>query len=625
MIFPKKGEPKTGLLGALAGAALPLFYCIARLAVPPSDTISPAGFIGATATLGLAGFLSGNAYRKIKKYRTEADQNIGHVSIINSISETAANTKDPESLIYFTLKESLLLPFLDRELGAALFHRGEGGDALELGGKINYRPDAAHGGSIEPGHCICGKAASTGEVVLSNGCSGKDAKEESCRRLAVPVSGRSGCVGVICFGIPKGKTIAAGQKEVLKAIAGQLAISLDNMRLASGSNKTNEDLQETTRVLAKKMGALNALVEVDRIILSTMDRDEMLFKVSVQIRSLVPADVGGVALQDPDTGDFRYIGGWGMEIKSREITQSSDWLGNPTLTGGRPFFRRSLTEEIILSPFDRLLQDIGVRSDLYAPILRKGRMVGIFFLGCFREGAFAQEDVETASTFASRMGIALEHARLIYDLDEMSVNIIHALASAIDAKSSWTKGHSERVSDYARALAERMGTGKHEIERLRLAGLLHDIGKIGTYDILLEKAGKLTQDEWELIKQHPSRGCEILEPIPEFRDILPAVRHHHERWDGAGYPSGLKGEEIPWMARVLCVADAFDTMTADRPYRPAIGVKNAVQELAYCSGKQFAPDAAKTFIELVHDAGMDLSVLTRDFAKSKKPLIWGTS
>lgn len=625
MIFPKKGEPKTGLFGALAGAALPLFYCIARLAVPPSDSISPVGFIGATATLGLAGFLSGSAYRKIKKYKSAADQSIGHVSIINSISETAANTKDPESLIYFTLKESLLLPFLDRELGAALFHAREGGDALELGGKINYRPDADHGGSIEPGHCACGKAASTGEVVLSNGCPGADAKKESCRRLAVPVSGRSGCLGAICYGIPKGREITAGQKEVLKAIAGQLAMSLENLRLASGTSKTNEDLQETTRALAKKMNALNSLVEVDRIILSTMDRDEMLFKVSVQIRSLVPADVGGVALQDPDTGDFRYIGGWGMEIRSRDITQSADWLGNPTLTSGRPFFRRSLAEEIILSPFDRLLQDIGVRSDLYTPILRKGRMVGIFFLGCFREGAFTQEDVETASTFSSRMGIALEHARLIYDLDEMSVNIIHALASAIDAKSSWTKGHSERVSDYARALAERMGTSKHEIERLRLAGLLHDIGKIGTYDILLEKAGKLTQDEWELIKQHPSRGCEILEPIPEFRDILPAVRHHHERWDGAGYPSGLKGEEIPWMARVLCVADAFDTMTADRPYRPAIGVKNAVQELSYCSGKQFAPDAAKTFIELVHDAGMDLSVLTRDFAKSKKPLIWGTS
>lgn len=626
LIFPKKGEPKTGLLGALAGAALPLFYCLARLAIPQSDAVSPAGFLGATATLGLAGFLSGSAYLKVKRYRAAAEENGGHLSIINSIAETANNTRDVDSLVYFTLKESLSLPFLDRELGAAYFRRDEGGDALVLGGRTNYRPDVAHDGSLEPGRCICGKAASTGEVVLSECCSGAARAEKGpCRRLAVPVSGRSGCLGVICYGIPKGRDVSAGQREVLKAVGGQLAMTLENMRLASGTYRTSEDLRETTRTLAKKMGALNSLVEVDRIILSTMDRDEMLFKVSVQIRSLVPADVGGVALQDPETGDFRYIGGWGMEIKSRDITQSSDWLGNPTLTGGRPFFRRSLAEEIILSPFDRLLQDIGVRSDLYTPIMRKGRMVGIFFLGCFREGVFTQEDVETASTFASRMGIALEHARLIYDLDEMSVNIIHALASAIDAKSSWTKGHSERVSDYARALAERMGTGKHEIERLRLAGLLHDIGKIGTYDILLEKAGRLTQDEWELIKLHPSRGCEILEPIPEFRDILPAVRHHHERWDGAGYPSGLKGEEIPWMARVLCVADAFDTMTADRPYRPSIGVKNAVQELSYCSGKQFAPDAAKAFIELVHDAGMDLSVLTRAFAKSKKPLIWGTS
>ncbi|MGA2193607.1 MAG: HD-GYP domain-containing protein, partial [Nitrospirota bacterium] len=179
---------------------------------------------------------------------------------------------------------------------------------------------------------------------------------------------------------------------------------------------------------------------------------------------------------------------------------------------------------------------------------------------------------------------------------------------------------------YALAIAEKMGMQRHEIDRLRLAGLLHDIGKIGTYDVLLDKTGKLTEEEWELIKLHPNRGCEILEPITEFKDILPAVRHHHERWDGKGYPGGLKGEDIPIMARILTVADSFDTMTADRPYRPAIGLSNATQEIAYCAGTQFAPDVAEVFLKLIRENGPEITNHSKPILKKiAPPQIWGTS
>ena len=145
---------------------------------------------------------------------------------------------------------------------------------------------------------------------------------------------------------------------------------------------------------------------------------------------------------------------------------------------------------------------------------------------------------------------------------------------------------------------------QRSIERLRLAGLLHDIGKIGTYDTLLDKTEKLTPEEHELIKKHPDRGCEILAPINDMDDILPAVRHHHERWDGEGYPAGLKGKEIPLMARALCIADSFDTMTEDRPYRPSIGVDNAIQELKYCAGSQFDPELVEVFLEVCRTKGI---------------------
>jgi len=175
-------------------------------------------------------------------------------------------------------------------------------------------------------------------------------------------------------------------------------------------------------------------------------------------------------------------------------------------------------------------------------------------------------------------------------------SLIHSFANAIDAKSPWTKGHSERVTNYAVAIAKEMGFNDKDIETLRIAALLHDIGKIGTYDVILDKPDRLSSEEIELVKMHPVKGAEILRPIMQLQDILPIIRHHHERIDGKGYPDGLKGEEIPFLARVITIADSFDSMTSDRPYRPAPGIEYALSELKESSGIQFDPGAVEAFL-----------------------------
>jgi putative nucleotidyltransferase with HDIG domain len=629
--FLKSPKLKLGLIGAMTGAVVPVFYSILQSSISHYTGASLLNTVVTVGALGAAGSVVGGLIESASKARAEIDARDHELALLNSVSETARNTRDLDSLLYFVLKETMSLPVLARESKGVMFVKDDSeAGVLRLAAQMSLEPHLTQTEKTIPyGHCLCGKAAATGNVIVSKDC--LEDEEHTVRfdgmerhgHVVVPVKGPTEVLGVMCYYLRPGVSPSKEDLRILKAVAGQLAPAIENIILARKASSTREDLNINTVALARKVNALNSLVEVDRIILSTLDRDEMLFRVSVQIRQLIPADVGGVALMDPDTGDYRYIGGWGMEIKSRDILQTADWLGNPVLNYGKPLLRRNIEEEVILSPFDKMLHETGVRSDIYAPIMRKGKTVGIFFLGCFRESAFSQEDVDTAVTFASRMGIALEHVRLIYDLDEMSVNIIHALASAIDAKSSWTKGHSERVSDYALAIAEKMGISKRDIERLRLAGLLHDIGKIGTYDTLLEKTGKLTEEEWELIKLHPVRGCEILEPITEFKDILPAVRHHHERWDGKGYPKGLRGEDIPLMARILCVADAFDTMTADRPYRPAIGLQNAIQELEYCSGTQFAPEVAEAFLGLIHERGAEITAPRKSpLRKPKSPIVW---
>jgi putative nucleotidyltransferase with HDIG domain len=185
------------------------------------------------------------------------------------------------------------------------------------------------------------------------------------------------------------------------------------------------------------------------------------------------------------------------------------------------------------------------------------------------------------------------------ELRSLVKELVLAFANALDAKSSWTMGHSERVASFALSIAKEMHFSEHDLEMLKIGSLLHDIGKIGTYDVILEKAEPLTEKEWELIKRHPSKGAAILKPVGQLQMVIPIVKYHHERLDGKGYPEGLKGNDIPLLARILCVADAFDAMTADRPYKRAMGREEALVHMKQHAGTQFDPDIVKTFLKVL--------------------------
>lgn len=173
---------------------------------------------------------------------------------------------------------------------------------------------------------------------------------------------------------------------------------------------------------------------------------------------------------------------------------------------------------------------------------------------------------------------------------------VTSLAAAVDAKDRYTSGHSERVARYALALGEALDVEREIRDRLKIAGLLHDLGKIGVPDQVLNKPGSLSRDERDQIEQHPSLGGDIVRRAPQLDALLPAILHHHERWDGKGYPSGLAGEEIPLIARIMGIADAFDAMTSDRPYRKALPVETAILELRTNAGTQFDPALVEAFI-----------------------------
>ena len=176
--------------------------------------------------------------------------------------------------------------------------------------------------------------------------------------------------------------------------------------------------------------------------------------------------------------------------------------------------------------------------------------------------------------------------------------MLSMLSRAIEARDPYTRGHSARVTELALAIARRLGWSEERLASLRVGGPLHDIGKLGVSNAVLRKEGRLDEQEFAQIREHPKIGARILVRVAAFREALPYVLYHHERWDGNGYPTGKAGEEIPVEARVLAVADAFDAMTSDRPYRRALTRGEALAEVERCAGTQFDPKIANVFLEV---------------------------
>ncbi|MCZ6836422.1 MAG: HD domain-containing protein [Planctomycetota bacterium] len=240
------------------------------------------------------------------------------------------------------------------------------------------------------------------------------------------------------------------------------------------------------------------------------------------------------------------------------------------------------------------------RTVLAFPIMRDGKAIGLLIAGG-KQGAdqrVSSSDIKLVGATASHLAIFMENAALYDDLSTMFMGTLEALTSAIDAKDRYTCGHSQRVAFLSKQLAHAAGLDPYTIGRVHVAGLVHDVGKIGVPEIVLTKPGRLTKEEFDLIKKHPEIGYRILKDIPQLSDILPGVLHHHESWDGRGYPHGLVGEEIPLMGRLIALADSFDAMSSTRTYRSAMTREEVLEEIDRCTGTQFDPQLAPIFVRL---------------------------
>jgi len=395
--------------------------------------------------------------------------------------------------------------------------------------------------------------------------------------------------------------------EKLKEGTKRIAKREFESRVMVTSNDEFEEVAESFNSMANQLGkqfkALIAMGEIDRDILSVLDKEKIVKTVVSRIRDVFPCKSMSMTVFNPSSVDKAqtYIG------------EEQDSNANPVKTVKvTPEDMQTLRDnpETLWIPLDENLPhflaplaDRGVKSFLVLPLFLKEGLAGIITLGYVKQPKFTQEDLDNARRLANQVAVAFSNARLIEELNNLNWGTLRALARAIDAKSSWTAGHSERSTKLAIKIGKAMGLVQEDLDDLRRAGLLHDIGKLGIPAEILDKTGHLTTEELELMRKHTRLGARILEPIAAYSNIIPIVLQHHEFYDGTGYPNGLIGESINLGARIFIVADTYDALISDRPYRKALDHKSAIKYINEGAGIKFDAKVVEAFMKVIAKDG----------------------
>jgi len=242
--------------------------------------------------------------------------------------------------------------------------------------------------------------------------------------------------------------------------------------------------------------------------------------------------------------------------------------------------------------------EFKTRNIIRVPVKVKAKTMGVLeAINRQEKGGFTKEDLSLLTSLADQVAIALDNSRVYQELEETFLQTADSLADTIEKRDPYTGGHTQRVTSYSLAIGKYLQLKPLERKRLKIASALHDIGKIGIEDHILKKPERLSPEEFDVIKRHSNMGAKIIEHIWQLREIVPGVKYHHEHVDGMGYPDGLRGEEIPVLAKIVAVADTYDAMTTDRPYRKAMDKGAAIEELKKCSGTQLDQGVVEAFLQ----------------------------
>jgi len=407
-------------------------------------------------------------------------------------------------------------------------------------------------------------------------------------------------IGLVCCYYDAPRTWPAPEQEVFRAFCSEASEAIQNARLYDAH------LQRTTD--------LEALFDLSRRLRAARNAEEICPILVRHAMDLLHADHGTLAVLDRSREALTWAyASWSPgdvppEVMGSAFPVTGSSFGHVAQSGAT-----FVTEDFAADPLPVWLSGYrAVGPAVIVPLRSEREIIGTLGLGRKRNSdrvPFTKAEVQLLEGLAEIGATAIRRARLFEGLEQAYVQMVLVLARAVDARDAYTAGHCERIAVWAESVAVGVGCGEEEAREIRWAGLLHDIGKIGVPDEILRKPGKLTDAEWKLMRQHAVIGEEILATTERMRGVAHLVRHHQERWDGSGYPDGIRGEAIPLGARILAVVDAYSAITDDRPYRKARTHAEALAELRRCAGSQFDPQVVDIFCEVVNRGKVEANIV----------------
>ena len=390
------------------------------------------------------------------------------------------------------------------------------------------------------------------------------------------------------LGAAAAKPIGIGEER-------KVSIDMSNLMARPREEETIEDLRRAKSSLA-------TIYKVGNLINAEGDVRRLYARVTDAIAEVIAADRTYLMLV-PEEGGYLEIVAHRQSDSAEEDphTPFSHTSAEDCILQGSPILRVNAMEDTRFGQAHSVISQ-HIQSALCVPVESTNGILGVIYVDSVSlRSVFTEDDLDLLAAVGRQAGIAVERARLLEEVRAMLYRAVRALVASIEAKDEYTRGHSERVTEYALAVAGAMGISGDELQNLELASLLHDVGKIGVDIRILRKPGKLTDEEYCALQRHADMGGRIVAEVEKSSVLAKIVRHHHERWDGDGYPDGLKADESPKLALILSVADSFDAMTSKRPYRDPLSAEAVVNVLKDGTGTQWDPAVVPVFLGLLEE------------------------
>lgn len=373
-------------------------------------------------------------------------------------------------------------------------------------------------------------------------------------------------------------------------------------------------VSQVVQQMKEKVRQLECMNEISSILNSTLNPELVRERALQATCQLLGCETASIFLIDPEKGDLYWetaLGDVGKELKEKVRLPINDKsiAGYVAMTGEslliRDVSRDARHFEASRSLKGSQAKGFKTQNMLCVPLQTKNKIIGVLQAINKSNPHFSEDDLKMLLTLSHQVATAIENSQLYTRLKRGFYETVEALAEAIEKKDRYTGGHTKRVVYYSECIGKYMTRlEEEERDQLRLAALLHDVGKIGIEDKILKKDSPLNEYEWPVMKQHPELGYEIMKRVESLKSVVGGMRFHHERWDGKGYPLGLKGEEIPMVARIISVADTYDAMVSTRSYRKGLDPKIAYDEIVKHSGSQFCPTVVEAFVKAFQNEKM---------------------